>query len=142
MRVSPSMRRAQRGELNHLYRTVLPGLSFPLANCLVLSFTPDQTQGPLHLCAQFRPRWILRQGMAGRLSDLLWPGSPSLSDPEGVSLHMCSCHLPDPRNGKYVTSWFFAQEGLRSSFGFCHEHRSTSQRRQVPIVCLVLVVIS
>ena len=36
----------QRGDLIHSGRTVLPGLSFPLANYLVLFLIADQTQGP------------------------------------------------------------------------------------------------
>ena len=42
----------QRGDVNHLRGTVLPGLGLPLATYLILSFTPDQTQDPLpDLCA-------------------------------------------------------------------------------------------
>ena len=40
-----------RGDLNHLHRTVLPGLCFPLANYLVLFLTPPDP-GPSSVFAQ------------------------------------------------------------------------------------------
>ena len=43
-----------RGDLNHLYRTALTGLFFPLANFLVLIRTPDWTQDPpQYSCSSF-----------------------------------------------------------------------------------------
>ena len=59
------------------------GLCLPWANFLVLSLTPDQTQGPPLICVHiFWPRWIPKQSMMAGFLDLLWPGTPSLSDPE------------------------------------------------------------
>ena len=56
----------QIGDLSHLYRTVLPGLCFPLANCLVF-LTPDQIQGLLpYACPSF--------GQGGFQSKRLWDG--------------------------------------------------------------------
>ena len=55
-----------------------------------------------------------KHGREGDL-DLLWPGTPSLSDPEGS---LCACvvgGLPDPEDGKYMTSWSFVQAGLSPS---------------------------
>ena len=47
--------------------------------------------------------------------DLLWAGAPSLSDPAGSLCAMWSWGLPDPEDGRYVTSWSFAQAGLSRS---------------------------
>ena len=54
MRASPEWRAQLRGHLIHLYRTVLLGLCFPLANYLVLFLTPDQTPDPpQYVCTSF-----------------------------------------------------------------------------------------
>ena len=74
----------QRDDLGHLYRTVIPGLCLPLNNYLVLSFTPDQTPGPPVICVHiFGSRWILKQGMVGRLSRLIMAWHPFPFWPRG-----------------------------------------------------------
>jgi len=84
---------------------VLPGPYFLLANYLVLSLTPDWTQGRAqNACAYgFQPRWIPEQRPIGRLAGLIKAWCPSLSDLGGVFLHVCSWGLPDPKDWKYVT---------------------------------------
>ena len=71
----------QRGDLNHIYRVVLLGLCFPLANHLVLFPTPHQTQYNLSI---FWARWILEQGLMRRLAELIMVWCPPLLlfDPE------------------------------------------------------------
>ena len=65
------------GDLNYFYRTVLLGLCCSVANYLVLSFTPDQTQGPPLICLSiFGQDGIPKQSMAGRLSRLVMAWHP------------------------------------------------------------------
>ena len=59
-------------------------LCFPLASYLVLSFTPDQTQGPPQsACASFGQDGFQCKAQWEAYLDLSWSGIPSLSDPEG-----------------------------------------------------------
>ena len=79
----------QRGDLNYLYRIVLMDLCFPLASYLVLSFTPDQTQGPPQSAwASFGQDGFQCKAQWEAYLDLSWSGIPFLSDPEG-SLFTC-----------------------------------------------------
>ena len=138
--MSPEWRARQRNDLNHFYGTVL-GLRRPLANYLVLSFTPDQIRGPPPICLHiFWPRWIPRQNMVGRLSTLITAWQPLSFWPRVVSLHTCSQGLPDPEDGEYIL--VFCPSTAQPLFGSCHYHCLTSAQRQIPIICLVPVVIS
>ena len=105
---SPEWGLHKGGDLNYLYRTVLLGLCLPLAHYLVLSFTPDQTQGPslIFMCIIW-PRWIPKQSMAERLSRLIMGWHLLSFWPRGVSLCICIWGLPDPEDGRNVTSLFF-----------------------------------
>ena len=81
MRESPSIRSAQRGDLNHLHRTVLPGLCFLLANYLVLFLTPDWTQDPPQYACAFLAKMVSRAKGARTVSGLIMTWRPLLFDP-------------------------------------------------------------
>ena len=90
----------QRGDLNHLYRTILLVLCFPLANYLVLSFIPLQTQRPpWSACAPFGQGGFQSKAWWESFLDLLWPGILSFYEPERC---LCTCvvgGLPILRTG-------------------------------------------
>ena len=89
---------------------------FPLANYLVLFLTPAGTQDrPQCVCTSYGQDGFQSKALWEGFLDSLWTGTPSLSDPRGVSLRMCSQGLSHPKDGKYVTSWSFAQAGLSPS---------------------------
>ena len=84
MRESPSIRSAQRGDLNHLHRTDLLGLCFLLANYLVLFLTPDWTQDPPpYACASFGQDGFQSKVFWGCIRTYYGLAPPSLFDPEG-----------------------------------------------------------
>ena len=72
--------------------------------------------GPSLICeCIFWPRWIPAQGLVGRLAGFTMAWSPLPFWPRGVSLCMWCWGLPDPKDGKEVTSWSFAQGGFSPS---------------------------
>ena len=102
---SPSVRSTpERGDLNHLYRMVLPGLCFSLANILFY-FSRLTGLEPSPICMHiFWSRWIPEQGSwmeSGLIMD--WP-PPSLSDPWES---FCTCVI-GPRNDWSVILSFYS----------------------------------
>ena len=80
----------QRHVLNHLYRTVLPGLCLPLANYLGLILTPDWTQHtPQYACASLDKDGFQSKGCCNGIRTCYGP-APLPFWPLGVLLHMCN----------------------------------------------------
>ena len=91
-------------DLSHLYTAFLPALCFPLPNYLAYFLLPDQTQGSLqYACASFGQEGFQNRG----LWEVSWTyyglAPPPFLTLRGVSAHM-EWDLPDPKDGKYVTS--------------------------------------
>ena len=89
----------------------------PRADYLPLSFTPDETQASPPICMHtFRPRWIPKQSMVGRLSTRITAWHPLPFGPRDVTLHVCGWASPRCCGGGVMTSWSFVQAGLRPLF--------------------------
>ena len=136
------MRSVPESWLNHWYGAALPGLCLPLANYLVLPFTPDQTQGPpwSAWASLGRDGFRSKARWEGRL-DLLWSGTPSLSD---LEVPLCTCVV-----GVSLT----LRMGRRWPLGLLSRQGSapllilslpllTNSQRQIPVTRRVPVVAS
>ena len=107
--------------------------------CFIFHTRPDPGSSPT--CVPIsRPRWRPEQSMAGGYPDSLWPGAPSPSDPEGLSAHVW-LGSPCPEDGEDVAS-LFCPAGLSPSPDPIIIFVYQGHRRQVPVICLVPVVIS
>ena len=87
----PNWGAGQRGDINHLHRTDLLGLCFPLAIFLVLILTPDWTQEPLqYACTSFGKDGFQSRVLGpGTISRLTMAWRPLPFQLLGVSLCMC-----------------------------------------------------
>ena len=72
----PLSEKHQRGAINPLYRTVLLGLCFPLANYLVLFLTPDWTRALPNMCVHLLAKMDSRAKGSGTASGLIIAGRP------------------------------------------------------------------
>ena len=133
---------SQRGDLNHLFRTILQGLCLPLAYYLIWSFTPDQTQGsPKSACTNFGQDGAQTKAWQGRWSRLTMAWHPLPFWPRGVSLCMCSWGSPWPWGWEVHDLLVFRPSRAQPLFWSCHYPCLIVHRRQVPVICLVPVVI-
>ena len=98
---SSLMRRsAVNMQLNHLCRSVLPGLCLPSGNRLVFSPLANLFQDPLPRCAcTSQPRWISMQRHLGEARFIVAWHCPLAFDPQGDFLRTPSVSLA-PRWGR------------------------------------------
>ena len=87
---SPQKKKRINKQAYHVYSSALLGLCLPLANYLVLSFTPEQTKGPPLICVHtFWPRWIPKLSMGGKVVQTYYGLAPLPFLTQRVSPHMC-----------------------------------------------------